>query len=46
MSAPPKPLRVGLVLPIAQDDTTHATPAYAQIRAIARQAEAALFDSI
>jgi probable F420-dependent oxidoreductase len=39
-------MRVGVVMPIGEDDATHATPGYAEIRAIAQQAEAAGFDSI
>jgi len=39
-------MKVGLILPIAEDDEQHATPGYAQIRTIALQAEAAGFDSI
>lgn len=46
MPTPASPMRVGVVMPIGEDDATHATPSYAEIRAIARQAEAAGFDSI
>lgn len=42
----PTPMRVGVVMPIGEDDTTRTTPSYAEIRAIAQQAEAAGFDSI
>src|SRR4051812_12310629 len=42
---PPKPMRVGVIMPIAEGDATGA-PSYAAIRALARQAEAAGFDSI
>jgi probable F420-dependent oxidoreductase len=41
-----KPMRVGVVMPIAEDDSTRSTPGYAEIRAIARQAESSGFDSI
>jgi probable F420-dependent oxidoreductase len=39
-------MRVGVVMPIAEEDATRITPSYAEIRAIARQAETAGFDSI
>ena len=39
-------MKIGLILPIAEDDEQHATPGYAKIRTIALQAEAAGFDSI
>jgi probable F420-dependent oxidoreductase len=39
-------MKIGLIMPIAEDDETHATPGYAEIRAIALRAEAAGFDSI
>jgi probable F420-dependent oxidoreductase len=39
-------MRVGVVMPIGEDDATRQTPSYAEIRAIARQAESAGFDSI
>jgi probable F420-dependent oxidoreductase len=42
----PKPMRVGVVMPIGEDDATGGTPSYADIRALARQAEATGFDSI
>jgi probable F420-dependent oxidoreductase len=42
----PKPMRVGVVMPIGEDDATGSTPSYTAIRALARQAEAAGFDSI
>ena len=41
-----RPMRVGVVMPMAEDDATRSTPSYAEIRAIALQAEAAGFDSI
>jgi alkanesulfonate monooxygenase SsuD/methylene tetrahydromethanopterin reductase-like flavin-dependent oxidoreductase (luciferase family) len=46
MSATSERMKVGVIMPIAEDDATHATPSYADIRAIALQAEAAGFDSI
>jgi probable F420-dependent oxidoreductase len=42
----PKPMRVGVVMPIAEGDAPSGAPSYADIRALARQAEAAGFDSI
>ncbi len=39
-------MKVGLIMPIAEDDERHTAPGYAEIRAIALQAEAAGFDSI
>src|SRR5262245_31078941 len=39
-------MKVGVVLPIAEDTERGATPGYAEIRALARQAEAAGLDSI
>jgi alkanesulfonate monooxygenase SsuD/methylene tetrahydromethanopterin reductase-like flavin-dependent oxidoreductase (luciferase family) len=39
-------MKIGLIMPIAEDDEQHVTPKYAEIRAIALQAEAAGFDSI
>lgn len=39
-------MKVGFILPIAEDDQQHATPSYAEIRALALQAEASGFDSI
>jgi probable F420-dependent oxidoreductase len=39
-------MRVGVIMPIAEDDPASGTPGYAEVRAIARQAEAAGFDSI
>jgi probable F420-dependent oxidoreductase len=39
-------MQIGLILPIAEDDERRATPSYAEIRAIALQAESAGFDSI
>lgn len=47
MSTPsPTPMRVGVVMPIAEGDATRGAPSYVEIRALARQAEAAGFDSI
>ena len=47
MSTPtPKPMRVGVIMPIAEGDAPGGAPSYAEIRALARQAEAAGFDSI
>src|SRR3954468_20481301 len=43
---PPRPMRVGVIMPIAEGDATGGAPSYADIRALARQAEAAGFDSI
>jgi len=43
---PPKAMRVGVVMPIAEGDATSSASNYAEIRALARQAEAASFDSI
>jgi len=45
-NAPAGRMQVGLIMPIAEDDPSRSIPSYAQIRAIARQAEAAGFDSI
>ena len=42
----PKPMRVGVVMPIAEGDATGGAPSYADIRTLARQAEATSFDSI
>src|SRR3954453_8353745 len=42
----PKPMRGGVVMPIAGGDALDRAPSYADIRALARQAEAAGFDSI
>ena len=42
----PKPMRVGVVMPIAEGDATGGAPSYADIRTLARQAEATGFDSI
>jgi probable F420-dependent oxidoreductase len=39
-------MQIGLIMPIAEDDPPRGMPSYAQIRAIALQAEAAGFDSI
>ncbi len=39
-------MRIGVVLPIAEEDGDEATPSYAEIRAIAVGAEAAGFDSV
>ena len=39
-------MKVGVVLPIAQEDGTPATPSYAEVRAVAIAAEAADLDSI
>jgi alkanesulfonate monooxygenase SsuD/methylene tetrahydromethanopterin reductase-like flavin-dependent oxidoreductase (luciferase family) len=39
-------MQIGLIMPIAEDDERRTTPSYPEIRAIARQAEAAGFDSI
>jgi len=39
-------MKVGVVLPIAQEDGTPETPSYAEIRAVATAAEAADLDSI
>ncbi len=41
-----KPMRIGVVMPIAEGDAIGGAPSYAAIRALARQAEAAGFDSI
>jgi alkanesulfonate monooxygenase SsuD/methylene tetrahydromethanopterin reductase-like flavin-dependent oxidoreductase (luciferase family) len=46
MPTQPQPMRIGVVMPIGEDDATGATPGYAEIRAIAHQAEAAGFNSI
>src|SRR3954469_5587473 len=46
MPTPSESMKVGVIMPIAEDDATHGTPGYAEIRAIALQAEAAGFDSI
>jgi probable F420-dependent oxidoreductase len=43
---PSQSMRVGVVMPIAEGDATSGAPSYAEIRALARQAEAADFDSI
>lgn len=43
---PPKPMRIGVVMPIAEGDANVGARSYADIRALARQAEAADFDSI
>jgi probable F420-dependent oxidoreductase len=43
---PPKRMRVGVVMPIAEGDATSGAPSYAEIRALAQQAEASGFDSI
>jgi probable F420-dependent oxidoreductase len=42
----PKPMRIGVVMPIGEDDATNTTPSYTDIRAFAKQTEAAGFDSI
>jgi len=42
----PKPMRIGVVMPIAEGDAPRPAPSYTDIRALARQAEAAGFDSI
>src|ERR1043165_3879953 len=42
----PKPMRVGVVMPIGEDDATGSTPSYTTIRAFAQRAEASGFDSI
>jgi probable F420-dependent oxidoreductase len=39
-------MRIGVVMPIGEDDATGNTPSYAAIRAFAKQAEATGFDSI
>ncbi|HEX9371267.1 MAG TPA: LLM class flavin-dependent oxidoreductase [Roseiflexaceae bacterium] len=39
-------MKIGVVMPIAEDDERRATPGYAEIRGIALQCEAAAFDSI
>jgi len=39
-------MKVGVVLPIAQEDGTPATPSYAEVRAVAIAAETADLDSI
>ena len=39
-------MKIGIILPIAEDDETHATPSYADIRAVALRAESAGFDSV
>jgi alkanesulfonate monooxygenase SsuD/methylene tetrahydromethanopterin reductase-like flavin-dependent oxidoreductase (luciferase family) len=39
-------MRIGIVMPIAENDAVRGTPGYAEIRSIALQAEAAGFDSI
>ena len=39
-------MKVGVVLPMAEDDETGQTPPYTEIRARALQAEAAGFDAI
>jgi alkanesulfonate monooxygenase SsuD/methylene tetrahydromethanopterin reductase-like flavin-dependent oxidoreductase (luciferase family) len=39
-------MKIGLFLPLAEDDEQHTTRGYADIRTIALQAEAAGFDSI
>jgi len=39
-------MKIGVVLPIAEDETSEQTPSYAEIRALALQAEAAGFDSL
>src|SRR6478672_13052107 len=43
---PSQSMRVGVVMPIAEGDASRDAPSYADIRALARQAEAAGFDSI
>ncbi len=45
-SQPAGAMKVGLVLPIAEDDATHATLGYRAIREVALQAEAAGLDSV
>jgi probable F420-dependent oxidoreductase len=45
-SQSPKPMRVGVVMPMGEDDATGNTPSYTAIRALARQAEETGFDSI
>ena len=42
----PQPMRVGVVMPIAEGDANGSAPSYADIRALAQQAEASGFDSI
>lgn len=44
--AQPHAMKIGLIMPIGEDDTTRTTLGYPAIRALARQAEQAGFDSI
>jgi alkanesulfonate monooxygenase SsuD/methylene tetrahydromethanopterin reductase-like flavin-dependent oxidoreductase (luciferase family) len=46
MSSTPSMPKVGIVLPIADEDDGNGVPAYAQVRAVALAAEAAGFDSV
>ncbi len=45
-AAPASAMRIGVVLPIAQDDVTGLVASYAEIRAVALAAEAAALDSV
>ena len=40
------PMKIGLVMPIGEDDDLHRPPSYAEIRTLAQRAEAAGLDSI
>ncbi len=43
---PNSTMKIGVVLPIAEDEASEQTPRYTEIRALALQAEAAGFDSV
>ncbi len=45
-ATPQSPMKIGVVLPITEDETSGHTPGYADIRALALHAEAAGFDSV
>src|SRR5687768_15693496 len=49
MSTTPLPgarMKIGMIMPIAEDDATQETPGFGELRALAQAAEAANLDSI